>query len=256
MGSLKHRIYIHPTCYSSYTLVKYLLDRGLINEVNIVDTSNPSSLDVRILSVPWVTLGSRVIAADPVTGSEIESMIRGAYKPVVDNPLESFLKTLLASSYASSLALLHGDVSYAVFRELVEASLRTYYSGVDPESVAEILRREGRSLYESLEVKLAKVLAVNYVRELYWASSGTLSHEMLVSATNRLSVTSWLLAKASIGRVGLPGNPLKSINVDGVELVISILEAEGSKIVEGIRREQETIFSDMSYISYLTRLKA
>jgi len=245
------RVYIHATCYSSYTLLRYLIERGLEPLVDVIDTSNPSSVDVPVLSVPWVTVGSRVAAADPVSGEEVELMVKGVYRPQVGDPLENFKEALLASSYASSVALLHGDVGYAAFRELVEASIRAPFTGLDAGSVVEVVRRDGRSLYEELEVKLARVVAINYVRDLYWASGGSLKVEELKVRADRVSILSWLIAKAGVGRVGLPGNPITMANRDGVELVSSIIEASGDKLVERVRREQEAILGDKSYMEFL-----
>lgn len=249
------RIYVHPTCYSSYKLLKHLMENGLINRVKVIDTSNPSLLDRFVLSVPWVTIGSRTVAADPVSGEEVKLMIEGSYKPTIGNPLESFKVTLLSSSYASSIALLHGDLSYAAFRELVEASLRTPLTGLDPEEVLEIVRRDGVSLYEELEVRIAKVLATSYIRELYWASGGSLNEKDLRGRVDRVAVLTWLMAKASVGRLGLPSNPLTMANRDGVEIIVNILEASGDKILSDVRREQETIFKDISYTSFLKSLE-
>jgi predicted thioredoxin/glutaredoxin len=49
--------------------------------------------------------------------------------------LRAFIETLLSSSYASSIALLHGDLAYAAFKELVEASLRAPFTGLDAAEV-------------------------------------------------------------------------------------------------------------------------
>jgi predicted thioredoxin/glutaredoxin len=68
------------------------------------------------------------------------------------------------------------------------------------------------------------------------------------------SILSWLIAKAGIGRVGLPGNPLVLANREGVKLVSSIVESEGYRILDRVRREQETIFKDVLYTSYMESL--
>jgi len=247
----KIRVYVHATCYSSYSLVKYLIGKGLTGGINIVDVSRASEVDGAILSVPWVKLGSTVAAADPVSGEEVEAMIQGSYTPNIRDPLESFIKTLLASSYASSIAFLHGDLGYAAFRELAEASLRAPFTNQDVTGLVETVKRDGKGLYEELEFKLAKVIAINYVRDLYWASGGTLDSEGLERRVDETSILAWLIAKAGVGRVGLPGNPLVAINREGVKLLSSILESEGSKILAGVRREQEAILGDVAYISFL-----
>jgi predicted thioredoxin/glutaredoxin len=248
------KVYVHATCYSSYTLIKYLIDRGLIGRVSISDVSRASDVDGLVLSVPWIKVGYTVAAADPVSGGEVEAMIRESYTPSIGDPLESFIKTLLASSYASSIAFLHGDLGYAAFKELAEASLRAPFTGLDVMGLVEIVKRNGRSLYEELEFKLAKVVSVNYVRDLYWASGGSLSDEGLGGRIDETSILAWLIAKAGVGRVGLPGNPLVAANREGVKLLSGILESEGSRILARVREEQETIFNDPPYTNFMESL--
>jgi len=248
------KVYAHASCYSSYSLIRYLLERGLAGSIDVIDVSRVSDLSELIFSVPWVKIGYSVVAADPVSGEEVEAMIRGSYKPSIGDPLRAFIETLLSSSYASSIALLHGDLAYAAFKELVEASLRAPFTGLNAAKVVRVVRVNGRSLYEEVELKLARVTSVNYVRDLYWASGGLVGEEELRRRADETSILSWLIAKAGIGRVGLPGNPLVLANREGVRLVSSIVESEGYRILDRVRREQETIFKDMLYTSYMESL--
>ncbi len=254
MSHPKLKVYVHATCYSSYSLIKYLVERRLASSIDIIDVSRASDLSDIALSVPWVKIGSSVAAADPVTGEEVEAMIKGSYRPSIGDPLGSFIETLLSSSYASSLAFLHGDLAYAAFKELAEASLRVPFTGLDVAEVIGAVKVNGRSLYEDLEIKLAKVIAVNYVRDLYWASKGLLREEELKRRVDEISILAWLIAKAGVGRVGLPSNPAMTANREGVELVLSILEAEGGRILDKVRREQETILNDPLYTRYMENL--
>jgi len=251
LQGLRVKVYVHASCYSSYSLIKYLIEKRLTSEVDIVDVSRAPDIDGVILSVPWIRIDSSVVAADPVSGEEVEAMIRGSYMPSIEDPLESFIQTLLASSYASSIAFLHGDLGYAAFRELAEASLRAPFTGLDVTELLKTIKRNGRSLYEGLELKLARVITINYIRDLYWANGGLLGEEELRRRSDETSILTWLIAKASIGRVGLPGNPILLANREGVKLVSRILESEGQKIMVHVDREQRIIFGDTSYISFI-----
>lgn len=243
------RLYVHPTCYSSYTLLKYLASKGLMGSTRLVSLTEPwEAVSSGIVSVPWLSLNGEPAAADPVRGEEVEAIIRGANISPPRDPLKAYMDSVLASSYASSLALLHGSLEPAAFTSLAKAALRYPLTRLDPGPLLETVKSEGRSLYESFEARIARVVAVSYVRELYWASGGLLRPGDL--RVDRLSVAAWLMAKASVGRAGLPSNPVRA-NWDGIEVVVGIVEGRGDSILEDVRREQATIYGDLEYLKLL-----
>ncbi|MEM4656624.1 MAG: hypothetical protein QXD80_06745 [Acidilobaceae archaeon] len=243
------RVYIHTSCYSSYSVVKYLNSKGLLGKVRLVNVVNPLvAIYDNVISVPWVTVDGEPVATDPVSGGEIEGIIRGDYRASIGDPVKAFLDAVLSSSYASSIALLHGSLRPLILGFFVKAAIRYPYSGLDVGSVLDSLREEASSLYESLEFSLAKVVSVAYIRELYWASKRSIAVDSIKSRIDEVSLTLWLLAKASIGRAGIPVDPVAGINRDGVALTVSILEASWEKILDRVKREQEAIYSDREYI--------
>ena len=243
------RIYVHPTCYSSYKLLKYLASKGLMGSVKLVSLAEPwEAVSSGIVSVPWLSLDGEPAAVDPVDGEEVEAIIRGVKLNPPRDVLKAYMDSILASSYASSVALLHGSLEPVAFRSLAKAALRYPLTRLDPEPLLETVKSEGRSLYGDLEAKIARVVAVNYVRELYWASGGSLEPGDL--RVDRLSVAAWLIAKASVGRAGLPFNPVRA-NWDGVDIVVSMVESRGDSILEDVRREQATIYGDLEYLKLL-----
>ncbi|MCX8196275.1 MAG: hypothetical protein N3F67_04280 [Acidilobaceae archaeon] len=231
-------VYVHPSCYSSYLLLKALGKKLSGVEFKALRTPQ-ASLSRGIVSVPWVEVGGVPAAADPVEAEEVEQMALGSYSPRPE-PEQAFLKALLGSSFASSLSLLHGDVFPAISEALVSAAIRAPYSGLPVREVAQSLRRSSKALYEAVEDKLARAVSMTYVRELYWAGSAEVK-------VDRAAFSSWLLAKASIGRAGLPLDPREK-NEKGIDIALSLLESEKEKMMERVRREQSTIYGDREYL--------
>ncbi|MCS7107332.1 MAG: hypothetical protein NZ902_04425 [Acidilobaceae archaeon] len=239
-------IYVHPTCYSSYHLVKELKGKSLRGLEFKVLRSPQLSLTRGIVSVPWVEVGGSPAATDPVSAEEVEQMASGKYAPSVGKPEEAFMKALLSSSFSAALSLLHGDIVPAISRAFVMAALRTPFSGLDEREIMEDLLRSSRALYENAEQKIAKTVSMAYVRELYWAGARE-------ARADKVAFYSWLLAKASIGRAGLPIDP-RERNERGIGLVLSIIEGEGERLMERVAREQSTIYGDREYLEYVKSL--
>lgn len=242
------RIYIHPTCSSSYKLVKYMMERDI--SVELIDASVPASIIERgIVSVPWVEIGGEPVAADPVEPEEIEQMLKGNYSPRID-PMEAFRRSLLASSYLSALSLAHARVDVGITTGFLKAALRSAYSGLSAIDLMREVKRDSNSIYEALEEKIAKVVAASFLRELYWTRG---AREELRTAFDERLLSLWLLSKISIGRAGIPGAPPK-INRNGISIVMSLLESSGERMMHKIVEEQETIIKDLGYLEHLNKV--
>ncbi|MEN2999780.1 MAG: hypothetical protein ABDH61_04315 [Acidilobaceae archaeon] len=239
-------VYVHSTCYSSYHLVKELKGKLLRGLEFKVLRSPQAPLSRGIVSVPWVEVEGLPAATDPLAAEEVEQMASGNYAPSIGRPEEAFVRALVSSSFSSSVSLLHGDIAPALSHNFVRAALRSPFSGLDEREVFMELLRSSKALYESVEAKIARTVSMAYVRELYWAGGRE-------ARADKVAFYSWLLAKASIGRAGLPLNPMRR-NERGVELALSILEGEGERLMEKVAREQSTIYGDKEYIEYVMGL--
>ena len=246
-------VYIHPTCMSSYKLIKQLHLEGLLSKVGVRNTSRGAeAMERKIYSVPWVLMGDNPVATDPVSAGEIKELILSGSISVKSSPRDLFVNSIISSAFMAAQVLLRKDVRVALEREFLEAALRSRVGGYEPRVVVEDVTGKGGELYETLEPFLARSLAYSYVRELLWAK-GLGSEPDFDIVSRKEIVGSWILAKASIGRAFLPNKPV-IVGHSGVEAIAEIVLEKGEAIARSIREEQETIMRDEEYWNILESL--
>ncbi len=246
-------VYVHPTCHASYEAVKTLAREGLLGSVELRGVVNPAeALGRRIWSVPWLLVDGRPAATDPVDPGELVEAVRGVWQRRVVDPVEAFMATVLHSAYAAAVAYVHGSLKPVLDEALASAAVRAPLSGLAPRSVLEEVEANERRLYEQWEDKLMRALGVSYVRELWWATGGDLDREAVRAAATPATAGAWLLAKASIGRAGLPQDP--RLRPGAAEALADFVRRGAAGLLNKVRREQEEILGDTAYWELLRSL--
>ncbi|MET1127884.1 MAG: hypothetical protein ABWW70_00995 [Thermoproteota archaeon] len=241
---------VHPTCASSYRVVKHLDERGLLGRVELVVADKPSAaFRYRAWSVPWVLVDGEPAASDPVSPEELERIIVEGKAGAPGSVEEAFMEAVLHSAYASSLALLWGSLEPVLDRDLASAALRSPLTGVKPEEALQRVGAEAERLYGEWSDKMARALGISFVREAWWALRGKLTAEALRDMATPAAVGAWLLAKASIGRIGLPSRPL--LREGPAEAIARFVRAAARGLLNKIEREQREILEDGRYWSIL-----
>ncbi|MEB3862081.1 MAG: hypothetical protein GSR84_07675 [Desulfurococcales archaeon] len=238
---MRIEILIHPTCATSYKVVKHLHSKGLLDRVELAPTSRPASaFKARVWSVPWIIVDGIPAATDPVTPEEAESIVREGRAEIPEDPEKAFMETVLHSAYAASVAVVHDSIAPVLDEDLASAALRTPLGGPDPGQL-----RVDDNLYREWRNMLVRALAISLVREIWWTTRG---HPPSIEGLGNLEALAgtWLLAKASIGRAGLPGDPSRGEAVGARELAEFLSKAYKS-LVRRIEREQKTILGDREY---------
>ena len=246
-------IYFHPSCATSYEVIRGLKAAGALEKVRLVRTVSPSAaLAARVWSVPWVTIDGAPVATDPTSADEVLAILRGERVDVGDAE-EAFMTAVLHSSFASAVALLHGDVKPVVDEEFVSAALRAPLSGADVKKAAEAIRSKSSRLFEEWRDKIRRALAVSFVREAYWASGGAITPEGLEGLASPLSVGLWVIGKASIGRSALPAVPSRPPTED-FEAIASFVRRSARGLLLKVAEEQRAIYSDAEYLKLVESL--
>lgn len=239
----------HPTCYSSFLVVKHLYKEGLIDRVHLVNSSKTTGHAGTglVWSVPWITVDGIPAGTDPISGEEVALMVKGGFRGGEVDPVKRFMEAVPASAYASALLALHMSIEPLMDRGFISAITRSPFTGLPPsDAMKEILDNKDYVLEELLP-RASRALAVNMARDLWW--SGLDKPE----PPSREFVGSWLIAKAGIGRVGLPSKPLLERH-RGVEALIEILESEFERLLFRVAREQRAILGDREYWALLESL--
>jgi predicted thioredoxin/glutaredoxin len=243
---LSTRIVIHPTCAASYEAVKALAREGLLEKVELITAEYPQVvLHGSVWSVPWILVDGMPAATDPVDPGEVVEIVAGTWQRRLVDPVEAYMSTVLHSAYAAAVAYLHGSLEPVIDEALASASVRSPLSGTEPAKVVEEVKARAGELYRLWEDKIMRALGISYVRELWWASRGELGRDELREVSSPLHVASWLIAKASIGRGGLPGKPLPAR--EKAEKLATFVRRGAAGLLAKIRREQEKILGDEEY---------
>ena len=247
---------VHPTCFSSYRLLKTLRERGLLNRLRILVADKPGvGLEKKAWSVPWLLVNGEPAAADPLEPWEVEAVLEGRSLQPPSDPAESFMTSVMHSSYASSLVVLWGSLEPVLDKGFAKAVYRAPLTRVDVDKALGEVRERAGGLYGEWVDRLRRTLAVAFARELYWFSNRKLTVDGLLQASRPEVIGAWLLAKASIGRVGLPPNPLGAGVVNAEE--ISSFISKGAKgILNKVENEANTLFNDEEYWSIISWLKS
>jgi predicted thioredoxin/glutaredoxin len=243
------RLYIHPSCHSSYNLVKQLLRSGLLKRIHIVNTAVKinEAFDRIIWSVPWLEQNDIPLAADPLRGDEVEEIVKGEWARGLGDPVKRFSKAVLSSQAALTLYMLHGSIKPLLSKRLILAATRLYLAAKDELQVelnraTKLIEEEEESVREYLDVMAGKILAMGFVRELYFSLGGKIPEE----PPRKEKLALWLLSKASLGRMGLP-YPFFDLTRK-VEGIYYELEAGYNELVEHVREEQEKIAEDKEFL--------
>ena len=239
-------VYVHPTCAASYEAVKELARRGLLGRVELREATASAALREGVWSVPWILVDGRPVATDPVPAEEVAAIVEGSWSPRGGlDPLEAFAETVLHSAIAAAVAYLNRGLRQVIDEALVSAATRAPLRGLDPSSLAREIAARSQGLYERWEDAYMRALGISYVRELWWATRGSLDRERLRELATPENVGAWLLAKASIGRAGLPWRPL--LEEERLERLAGFIRRGAAGLVSRIKREQERILGDEEY---------
>jgi len=250
------KVIVHPTCPSSRSLLLGLEERGLLGKVDVVVAVDPwrsTSISRGIVwSVPWVIRDDGTpIAADPVSTDELEVIIQGGDMNISKDPMDAFVEAVLHSGYATVVSLLHESLEPVLDLGFVSAALRSPLTHEDPDAFIKSVRRELDSLYSRIRGKLLRAAAIGFARDLYWALGRRIDGETLGRAATSWNVATWMIAKASIGRIGLPSIPGKP---RAAGEIADFLARTSNGLARRIRKEQEEIVSDERFNEILRAL--
>jgi len=236
-------IVLHTTCYSSYSLYRGLKAKGLMGRVKLVEARSPSLRGFLVWSVPWMLVDGRPAGADPLEVDVVEAALGGAGVKPPKRLHEAFMEAVAHSTAASSLVAVSSSLEPVLDEALASAAARSPLTGVDPREVLEEVSREGGGLLEEWLPRLGRALAVAFAREAWWSRGGSLTPEELEGMVDSGVFRLWLLAKASLGRAGLPRDP-RSYGGPAVEEAEEFARSLAPRIVARVAEEQASLSSD------------
>ncbi|MCX8209171.1 MAG: hypothetical protein N3G79_05990 [Sulfolobales archaeon] len=248
------KVLVHAYCRSSYQLVRYLLDRGLQDELEIVPLNPESLVFLRrvVPSVPALAIGKSIVAVDPLEPEFVESLLLGrdlrAYVPVDEGEIvERFVKSAKSSSYVMLHALLGGlNLEDVVDTEFARAAVRTYFTGLSDEYVRRALLARSSEVGEELSKSSVRSAAHSFLRDT-WVAFGSVRREFVSYEVLKL----WLTAKISQGVAYLPTQSLEVSEKIG--RVLRYLEENYDAIAKSVEAYASLLSSDREVRRVLTQ---
>ncbi|RFA94912.1 thioredoxin [Pyrobaculum aerophilum] len=238
------KIVLHHTCKSSYTLFKALKNTP---GVKFEMASQPyfTYLKNYVLSVPAVFKDGELYLLDPVEPDDIKSLIEGKTEREldVDEAVDNAIRGVMASQAMLTAVMLYKSLRPILDAEIISVISRAKFHGQTakvPQIIQRIREREEELLKEHWE-HLVKLLTFGLVREMYWL-------QIDIDEVEKSHIKMWLLAKATVGRLGLP-YPRPNVPEDVVDAVYAVLKDAGRRYMDRIAEEQQIILGDAEFMA-------
>lgn len=240
------KIVLHYTCKSSYTLYKALKNTpGIAFEM--AKTPYFSYLKKYVLSVPAVFQDDDLVLLDPVEPTDVVALKDGKTEKELDiqEAIDNLVRGVMASQALLAIVMLYKSLKPILDPDLVAVLTRAKYHSQQHKTTAiiqKVAKEEDNIIKEHWEY-FTKILTLGLVRELYWL-------DVDIDDIEKQHVKLWLLAKATVGRLGLP-TPKPTVPPDVVESIYHVLKESGRRYLDRVVEEQTIINTDEEYTKLL-----
>jgi predicted thioredoxin/glutaredoxin len=240
------KILLHHTCKSSYTLYKALKNTPGV-QFEMIGVPYFPYLKHYVLSVPAVFKDGELVLLDPVEPEDVLMLISGKTEKElsVEDAVENFIRGVMASQALLVTVMLYKSLKPLLIPELVSVLSRAKYYGQEhktPQILEKIRASETELLSEHWE-HLVKLLTFSLVREMYWLGID-------IDEVEKSHIKMWILAKATLGRVGLP-YPRPTVPDVVVNAVYATLKEAGRRYLDKVAEEQSMILGDAEFLSLI-----
>ncbi len=249
----RYVILIHPTCYTSYRLLKRVNEEKLLDKIKLIDVAAYPHIALKygILSVPAIIIDDKPMYAGPIDLGKAVELLRGNIDSIKKDKVnvDDIVRAIVDSFALSSIVLVHGLNVALNFRETIKASIGIVDNSELNNRIQELL--SNTELIAKVHAKAARNVAYNVVRILYWTYGRRLSSLRDLEEFLSLDHLALLLEAFTIlGRVGLKHLRRKNI-VERTRSVYKYLIENFSTIRSRVFEEQDQIIFDDEYIDLL-----
>ena len=208
-------ILFHKTCPTSIKLLEALRRENLLDRVELVDVGvYPFEAVSRgMVSVPAIYINDKIFDFGPINIDRAVKLIKktleneSAYSY---NPKEKLVNTVLDNLFLAITTYLSESLTplleYLPLVELLEVK------GEKFESFKKEIEKEEKEILGEIGEKLVRVIAYNFIKELYWINKRKLKWKEFTEIYSDEVLKHWFLARSTIARIGL--------NLDRFYLVI------------------------------------
>jgi predicted thioredoxin/glutaredoxin len=253
-------------------LLEFLEQKGLLGKVTVIDTELYPfiAFERGVISTPSVFIDGKLVFAGVVDYEELEKLLRGENVKVTINKDELVQKLMfgIINSFAAT-AWLYVNRDFDAFmaqRDFVLAV--TSLSLVDQQTANEyynylrnVMVKEGEKYLEEWKDKMLRVIAANFIRELYFLYERKLSNEEIMSKYPLEVFAHWLMIRGgTVGRVGLRIHPLSEKDtLNRISEAYVYMLSNLSSLWDKIIKEQEELAKkskeQIRFVSFYTFIR-
>lgn len=251
----KLTLLVHAYCPSSYAVVKYLVDKGLHDMLEIVplNPGNRVSLLRVVPSVPALMDYGRIVAIDPLEPEFIEAILLEkdlrSYVPVKEHEIaERFVKSARSSGYIMLYTLLGGlSLEELVSSEFADMATRTYFSGLSRGYIRGVIISRTETIERELAEASVRSVAYSFLRDVLVSIGGSDIGRFVNYEVLKL----WSTAKLS---QGISNTPLRESSADSrIQKVLEYLGEHYGEILKSVENFLAKLSSDTEVYMLLSR---
>ncbi|AKG38176.1 MAG: hypothetical protein ACP5II_01170 [Infirmifilum sp.] len=243
-------IYAHPRCSDSFHVYQLLEQNSLLETVKFVNTeTNPlSALEAGVFAVPAFAKAGKVVLQGYFVDEEILELVKAGSILIEDekSALDRLIKSILSSYLTSSIVYLKGSFDVLLHSEQFLLSASGAFFLPEQRNFLSMAYKylSGLKITEENERSFHRIIAGNYIRDLYWIRGGNISRTTLESLGEN-HFREWILQRSSIGRVFVPQSyPLTAEVLDRIHRAWIYTLERSEIIIQRVREEQEKIPKD------------
>ncbi len=248
---------MHPTCKTSYNLIKKLYnEEELLKKTIIIDVASKPfyAIAMGVLSVPIIILKNDPLYAGPIDAEKAIRLLKEPSRLPSQNgsikELAEKIPLIIGDSQAlSSILVYNGLEAVLGYKNTIKAGLGVRDNHTVDNAIEEFIKN--KELVEKAYRKAVRNLAYNTIRLLYWTYCNRMKHVRDFEEFLSLDHLALLLETSAIyGRIGLIHYRRKHV-VEKTRPVYEYIRNRFDKILEYVVSEQEEIIGDEEYLKIL-----
>ena len=249
---MRVEIFTHRNCVECNLLIEWLEEKGYLHKVKLIDTELYPFLAFErgVISTPSVFVDGKLLFAGVIDYDELERLFKGenvvlevSKDELVAKLMEGVVNSFAATAYLYvnkdfEAILSQKDFVYAVTGLALSPNAEDLYNYLRNYTL-----KTKDELFEKWKDRMRRVIAANFVRELYWLYGDKVPIEKAKSFYPLEVFYHWVQVRGgAVGRVGLRIHRLTETDVlDRVKEVYDYLMENYDALWEKVIKEQKEI---------------
>lgn len=251
---MRVEIFTHRNCIECNMLIEWLEERGYLHKVKLIDTELYPFLAFErgVISTPSVFIDGKLVFAGIVDYDELERILGGEeikVKVNKDELVNKFMEGIVNSFAATANLYVNKDFDAILTQKDFVMAVTGLALTDNAEDLYNYLRnvvmKNSEELFDAWKERMKRVIAANFVRELYWLYREKVPFEKAASLYPFEVFYHWVQIRGgAVGRVGLRIHPINETEVvERVREVYEYLRENYEALWDKVIKEQKEIES-------------